>query len=255
MRGESLYEALGEGVREACEGYGSVALAFSGGLDSSVIAAFTRDTTSVITYTVGYASSQDLTNAQEASGTLGLSWVPIELEDSLLVREARSLLRHFPGLDPVTLSFELPLWILLDRCSDTVVLAGQGADELFGGYAKYQRLEGGALQKALDRDLELLMMETVPREREMAGHRGRILKLPYCHPRVMSIVLSLSTEEKVGPRGKEALRRVARQLDLPEFLVQRPKKAVQYGSGVMKRLKGLAKAERMGVADFVLSLG
>ncbi|MFQ5838672.1 MAG: asparagine synthase-related protein [Thermoplasmata archaeon] len=254
MKTDDILEVLKEAVRAACMGEERVALAFSGGLDSSVIAALASDFVSVVPYTVGYPSSQDLVNARTASGALGLPMQPIHLDDLLLIREARALLKRFPDLSPVTLSFELPLWILLQRCQEGLVLAGQGADELFGGYARYVSLEPADLQKNLERDLTILLNDTIPRETEMARLHDKELRLPYCHPSVIAAALSLPVELKGGPRRKEALRRVAERLGLPTELVERPKKAVQYGSGVMKRLRVLARREGQGMRDFLLSL-
>jgi asparagine synthase (glutamine-hydrolysing) len=212
------------------------------------------DVVDVIPYTVGFPSSTDLSNAEDACGALGLSLKALSLDDGKLVGEARSLLSHFPGLDPVTLSFEIPLWTLLRRCEESVVLAGQGADELFGGYARYMDMEDAALEEAMDEDLSTLLNETLPRERRMGELFRKDLRLPYCHPAVVTAVRSLPLGLKRGPRRKEALRRVARKLGLPPEVVDRPKKAAQYGSGVMGRLKAIAKKEGMAVRDFLSHL-
>ncbi len=205
-------------------------------------------------YTVGYRSSQDYANAREASVIMGLPWTPIELDTSLLLREVEALLEHFPGLDPVTLSFELPLWILMGSSDEAVVLAGQGADELFGGYARYERLEGEALRITMTADLERLLTDTIPREERMAAIRGRELRLPYCDRQVVSAVLSLPPEKRLGSRRKEVLRRVAEALGLAGVLVNRPKKAAQYGSGVMKSLKAMARERGRPLGDFIEGL-
>ncbi len=254
MKLEPLLDALEESVREACTGTERVGIAFSGGLDSTVIATLARDVVDVRTYTVGYPRYRDMINAEEASTLLGLPWVPLPLDDRLLLREARGLLRRFPSLDPVTFSFELPLWILLRASEDSVILAGQGADELFGGYAKYEGLSGRELERDLESDLKGLMEATLPREEKMARERGKELRLPYCTARFASFVTSLPLEVRVGPRRKELLRRIAERLGLPKVLVERPKKAVQYGSGVMKRLRTLARREGEGVEDFLRGL-
>jgi asparagine synthase (glutamine-hydrolysing) len=251
---QEFLSRLQAAVQEACEHQDRVAMAFSGGLDSSVIAALAREVTTVVPYTVGFPSSADLLNAKEASKALGLPLRALHLDDDILLKGARDLLAHFPGLDPVTVSFELPLLVVLERCREEIFLAGQGADELFGGYARYVDMGEAELEKALEDDLNTLLNETVPRESEMARLFGRELRLPYCHPDVVEAALELPIQLKAGPRRKEALRRVAETLEIPPVIVNRPKKAAQYGSGVMRRLKALARREGCTLRDFLLRL-
>lgn len=250
MRFLELLETLRAAVHEGCEAE-RVALAFSGGLDSSVIAVLAAEVSDVIPHTVGFPGAVDLANAQEVCEALGLGLVPIFLDDGALLREARRLLGRFPQLDVVSLSFELPLWVLLQRSSEAVVLAGQGADELFGGYARYDRMGREELGRALEEDLHALLHETVPRERAMARLFDREFRLPYCHPAVVEAALRIPVELRAQPRRKEALRQVAAALGLPAFVVERPKKAVQYGSGVMMRLKALARREGIPLRELL----
>lgn len=230
-----------------------MALAFSGGLDSTIIACLARDLTQLRAYTVGFPLSKDMENAREAAEMLGLRWRGLLLDDSILLKEAAEFLWFFPGTDPVSLSFELPLWALMRRCREVSVLAGQGADELFGGYARYEGLHGRALSDALDRDFVTLMERTLPREAEMARLNGKRLRLPYCDLGFLSVALAIPPEERIGPRRKELLRRVAESLSLPKVLVDRPKKAAQYGSGVMPRLKEIARGRGMRVEQLLLN--
>ncbi|MFQ6013108.1 MAG: asparagine synthase C-terminal domain-containing protein [Thermoplasmata archaeon] len=246
-----LLAGLRQAVREMTENADSVTLAFSGGLDSSVVAFLAREHAKMTALTVGYPASQDLVNASEAARLLDLDWHPVPLDDDGVMRGGRSLLELFPDLDAVVLSFELPLWMLLPHAPTRLVLAGQGADELFGGYARYDRLEPGALRRALDRDVETLLRKTVPREKAMARRHGRDLRLPFCHPLVLGPARVLPVALRARPRRKEILRRVASELGLPLAIVERPKKAAQYGSGIMPRLRRLAKAQGLPIRDLL----
>ncbi|MEE8232090.1 MAG: asparagine synthase-related protein [Thermoplasmata archaeon] len=248
-----LPRAVLRGLRAALrEGSGSadqLSLAFSGGLDSSVISALAREAGSPTALTVGYPNAPDLANASEAARLLDLDWRPLLLDDELLREEAISLLEAFPDLDAIALSYELPLWILLQRAPSGLIVAGQGADELFGGYARYESLDPEKLHEALEHDLEALLRETVPREVAMARRHGKELRLPYCHPLVLGPTRALPPALRMGPRRKELLRRVAAELGLPSAIVERPKKAAQYGSGVMPALRRFAKTEGRSILE------
>lgn len=248
----NVQEGLRQAVREATADADEVTLAFSGGLDSSVVALLARERAKMTAITVGYPGSQDLVNASEAAHLLDLDWRPVILQDGLVVGGGVSLLQAFPDLDGLALSFELPLWILLPRAPARFVLAGQGADELYGGYARYEKLEPSALEHALDGDVETLLQDTLPREMAMAQHHGKELRLPFCHPLVLGPSRALPVGLRTGPRRKEILRRVATELGLPSAIVERAKKAAQYGSGIMPALRRLAKAQGLPIREYLL---
>ncbi|MFQ5552804.1 MAG: asparagine synthase C-terminal domain-containing protein [Thermoplasmata archaeon] len=246
-----ILEGLRQAVHEMTSDVERVTLAFSGGLDSSVVAFLASERVEIEALTVGYPKSQDLANAREAARLLGLNWAAVQLDDDTLIRSGASLLEAFPDLDAIALSFEIPLWTLLPHAPTGPVLAGQGADELFGGYARYAGLNEPDLQEALEHDLGVLLRETIPREKAMARHHGRELRLPFCDPLVVSQARALPADQRARPRRKELLRRVATELGLPETIVERPKKAAQYGSGVMPALRRLAGAEDRPILEFL----
>ncbi len=72
---EELGKAIEESVRKSCEGK-SVGVAFSGGMDSGLIAALaSRYARSVTCYTCGTDGSFDVTAGKELAEKLGLPWV------------------------------------------------------------------------------------------------------------------------------------------------------------------------------------
>jgi asparagine synthase (glutamine-hydrolysing) len=114
----------------------------SGGLDSSlVVASMTHQTHQrVKTYSVGFANEDDfneLKHAQKVS-------VYLKSQHREIMVDARMLIDLIPRLvkfqdDPVIDPAVLPTFVvsLFARQEVKVVLTGEGADEMFGGYKRY----------------------------------------------------------------------------------------------------------------------
>jgi hypothetical protein len=47
------------------------------------------------------------------------------------------------------------------------------------------------------------------------------------------------------------LRQVAKNLEMPDFIVNKTKKAIQYTTGVQKALRRLARKERMNLNEYI----
>ncbi len=119
-----------------------------------------------------------------------------------------------------------------------LILLGQLADELFGGYMKYARAATESENAA-----EMMRLDVVKSGQrafvrdEQACARFTEARFPFADDSLASFALGMPLELKVmGGERKVALRRAASLLGLPEALAAAPKKAAQYSSGVAKLL-------------------
>lgn len=229
---------------------GRTAVLFSGGLDSSLLTALAKPRSDLRLYTVGYPGSHDLDAGRRGAEEMGLPWEPILIDDTVLA-EAVAFLRDRMGLtDPVVISFEVPLYVVCSQVKEKVLLSGQGADELFGGYARYAAMSPSELGRARAEDLQRLLFEGFLREVRMAEGFGKTLVCPYLDLNVIETALSIPCEELFGELGnKQPLRRIAASMGLGS--AKAPKKAAQYGSGVMKAMKRLAASEGKDLGRWV----
>ena len=250
-----LLDALDGAVRSITEGK-DVAVAFSGGLDSGVVAVLaSRYARAIRLYTVGTEDSYDVRAAREMAAGLGLEWEHIPLDEDSLVEGLRRTVSVTGTRDPVTLSFEVPLMMILPRIPEDTVIGGQGADEMLCGYSKYLGLSETELRAAVERDLVTLHEVTLPHERMMAESCGKTVLYPFLSEGVREAVATMGYGD-LRPQGddrKRPLREAALQLGHPE-IASKPKKAAQYGSGAMNMMKRIAKGNGMSLADYIRSL-
>ena len=122
-----------------------VGVLLSGGMDSTTIVALLgARTAEVPTFTVGFpghANADERDEARRVAETFGTEHHEVTLSDSEALRILPSLIRHQdePLADPVC----VPLFAVCRLARQNgirVVLAGEGADELFWGYHGYQAM-------------------------------------------------------------------------------------------------------------------
>ncbi len=230
------------------------AVLFSGGVDSSLITALAvRHVPDITLITVGFSGSNDVKWASTAAQLLGLEnnliLKMIDLDDvgSTIPRVMEAL----DTVDPMAISLGVPLYIACTEAKNRntdLLLTGQGADELFGGYHRYKEIAKGgasALHEAITADVARLPRRDILRDNTVAEVAGIKLAAPFLDPDMVELALSIPAALKVREFdgelvGKYILRRAAEGV-VPAKIAWRDKKAMQYGSGVWAALGRLAR--------------
>lgn len=235
MKEIELLDILNVAVIE-CVSSSRVAIAFSGGLDSAMIAFIARKHAAVRGYTIGVVGSEDIAWGSYAAYTLGIEHQKIELSEQEVLDIAEEL-REKTGISSLlTLGYELPVYALLKFASEKIILTGAGADELFGGYKRYLRTDPQELEKHLKKDLGKALDEREI-EQKVAAEFGKQICSPYMKDIVVRFAFSLPYEQKIScGRRKVILRECARIAGIPPEIYEREKKAAQYSSGIYKVL-------------------
>lgn len=225
--------------------------ALSGGVDSELVAALAGCPALV----VGMEGSHDVKHARYVAGCLGLTLhtrivTPQDIADALPV-----VTGLITDPTPVDIAIGTTLFFVAETARSlgyTRILTGQGADEIFGGYARYAGKTPGELDELFAADFASLNRQGA-RDQAIAGHHQTYLSMPYLDLRVICAVSSIPPGERVtGNVRKKPLRDVAQKI-IPSDIALYDKKAMQYGTGIWKEIKRLAKENgyQNSVSDFI----
>jgi asparagine synthase (glutamine-hydrolysing) len=228
-----------------------VAIAFSGGLDSTTIAKVAEAKADAQLITISVGESPDLMVAREVAAEMGLPLHEVELTPLQVLADFSACLKLMPGsaveLELMTATYALAREAC--RLKLDVMLMGSGAEEVFVGYHKYYEAKARGL------DLDAILLEefrTLPgrdlaRTRAVCQVFGVEPRFPFMDEKLAEAVRRVPLAEKLddGVAKKPLLRQLAAELEVPKRARMRPKKAMQYGSGLHKLMERLVKEGKL----------
>jgi asparagine synthase (glutamine-hydrolysing) len=249
---DELDKLLTLAASRTCRGLNSPTLAFSGGIDSTLLARYMKLVGSHPRLTcVGAVDSPDLAAAETAADALDLPLSIKTFTDSDLNDHLNAILRSVEEADPMKVGVAAPLYfVALEAATKPcrAVFSGNGSDELFGGYAKYAeeyQKHGESVRETMFRDVTRSHEVNLERDWKICSDIGLELRLPYADPELTWFALCLPLKHKLPATGREPrkiiLRHLAKRLGLPSLVAEKPKKAAQYSSGTGKMIERLAK--------------
>lgn len=242
-----LLEAIRRATRESTVSHTTTAVAYSGGLDSSVVARLASETTEVRCYAASVAGSADARHVAEYASADDFAVEMIVIDPDDMRAHVRTASAAIGTTDPVRIAYTIPVLAVLDASEEACVLTGGGADELFAGYSKYASEDQPALRMSVDLEKAISELYSI---RIYANKLDKVLAAPYAHEGVVSLAARIPMAEKLSADGRKlVLREAGRVLGLRA--ADRPKRAAQYSSGVMKCMRRSAKAEGLSLRQWV----
>jgi asparagine synthase (glutamine-hydrolysing) len=260
---EKLQRLLQQSVEERVLGLNEVAVAFSGGLDSSLIALLAKKAgVKVHLVHVSLEGMSETEQAEEAAALLGLPLYVCLYSEKDVEKVLPKVLWTVESPDPIKTSIGIPVFWTAEKTAEMgfrVLLAGQGADELFGGYMKYLNayLHYGeeAAQRKIFKDVLKMYETNFEKDSKICCFHNVELRLPFATYQLAEFALSLPLQLKIEPANntlrKIVLRKAAEKMGLSPQITNKPKKAVQYATGVSKALKKLAKRNKLSLKEYL----
>jgi asparagine synthase (glutamine-hydrolysing) len=263
---ETLQKLLERSVRRRVSGMKDVAVAFSGGVDSSVVAFLaSKCHVNVHLIHVSLENQPETEEARQAANDLNLPLQVFLFRETDVEKVVSKVVALIEEPSAVKASIGVPFYWTAEKTAEAgfkVLLAGQGADELFGGYQRYvnEYLLHGAerARKTMFDDVVKLHENNIERDVKICGFHNLELRLPFASYQIADFALTLPIELKIERNAaslrKLVLRKVAENMDLPPSITEKPKKAVQYATGINNALKKLAKKQKTTVTEYVKKL-
>lgn len=244
---DKLRNGLEKSVHKRIQGLEKVGLIFSGGVDSTIIASVLKDSEIETTlYTVGTRNSSDLQFALKAAEYYDLKIKTLEVNENVVKNSLEPVLEAIEEFNVMKIGVAMPIYLASKMAGEDklkVVLSGQGADELFGGYHRYLNDYANHkdnTQNILKDDIKNIYHVNLQRDDAATMAHGVELRVPFLDKEVIKTAFKIPMQFKIESETdllrKHILRQVALEMGVPEFIAQRPKKAAQYGSGIHKIL-------------------
>jgi asparagine synthase (glutamine-hydrolysing) len=210
-------------------------IAFSGGLDSSILAQIKKDQgLNAITIIAKDFHGTDLSYSQIVAKHIG---VPLELKymniDEMLsaINGTIKILKNFNDIE--IRNSIVPYFYLnaLKEKNVTKVITGDGADEIFAGYNFMVKKGNSELKSELKRIKEIMHFTS----QKIASKLGMSIQMPFVDEKIIRFVETLPANLLVNQKdsikfGKWILRK-AFENDLPHNVIWREKTPIQDGSG------------------------
>jgi len=220
----------------------------SGGLDSSIIAALARKHLGRFhTFSVGIEGSRDLEAARIVSRHLDTIHHEYIFDEEEVREKLPEIIFYLESFDQDLVRSGIPCFFTSRLAADhvKVILTGEGADELFGGYTYYKAIGNNeALHEELRRSVTSLHNVNLQRvDRMTMAHaiEGRVpfldvsmIRLGQLVPPGLKLAGSPVTEKWILRKAFEDL--------LPHEIVWRTKEQFDEGSGTVEILKRLVAA-------------
>ena len=248
---DELRDALETAVHRQLMSDVPYGLLLSGGLDSSVISAIAKkyadkrvesgDTQDawwprLHSFSVGLEGSPDLAAALEVADYIGTVHHEIKFTIQEGLDAIKDVIYKLETYDITTIRASTPMYLMarvIKSMGIKMVLSGEGADELFGGYLYFHKAPNAEeFHKETVRKLEKLHMYDCLRANKSLAAWGVEGRVPFLDKEFMDVAMRINPQDKMinGERMEKWVLRKAFESYIPKSVVWRQKE--QFSDGV-----------------------
>ncbi|TMP63881.1 asparagine synthase B [Pseudoalteromonas sp. S1610] len=188
----------------------------SGGLDSSVISAITQHFAAkriedndesdawwpkLHSFSVGLEGSPDLAAAQKVADMIGTIHHPIIFTIQQGIDALKEVIYHIETYDVTTIRASTPMYLMarqIKAMGIKMVLSGEGADELFGGYLYFHKAPNAQeFHEELNRKVSKLHMFDCLRANKSMAAWGVEARVPFLDKEFVDVAMRINPEAKM----------------------------------------------------------
>lgn len=247
----AVHDALEDAVRRQLMSDVPYGVLLSGGLDSSVISAIAKQFAAkrietdgqkdawwpqLHSFAVGLEGSPDLAKAREVADFIGTVHHEIHYTIQEGLDAIRDVIYYIETYDVTTVRASTPMYLLarvIKSMGIKMVLSGEGADEVFGGYLYFHKApDARAFHEETVRKLSKLYLYDCLRANKSLSAWGVEGRVPFLDKEFLDVAMRIHPASKMCP-GKTIEKKVVREAFahlLPESVAWRQKE--QFSDGV-----------------------
>ncbi len=247
----ALHDALEDAVRRQLMSDVPYGVLLSGGLDSSVVSAIAKKFASrrvetdgqkeawwpqLHSFAIGLKGAPDLVKAREVADFIGTVHHEINYTIQEGLDAVRDVIYFIETYDVTTVRASTPMYLLarvIKSMGIKMVLSGEGADEVFGGYLYFHKApDARAFHEETVRKLSKLYMYDCLRANKSLAAWGVEGRVPFLDKEFLDVAMRIDPQYKMCP-GKTIEKKIVREAFsdmLPESVIWRQKE--QFSDGV-----------------------
>ena len=227
-----------------------IAVLFSGGVDSTFLSQLAKRLGyTVYGYCLKIGDSKDYRISRETASQIDIELRVVDLNEIAIKKNIENIIKIIEDYNPIRVTVASALYPVMKRIRDeaySTAISGNGAEEIFIGYRKYQDLLSygeTAVTEATIKGIENIWMRDIYRDDLLSAHLSLNTKLPFLDIDVVKYSLKIKPTLKVNQKWKKLiLRELAEEIGVPKDIAWRKKLAAQYGTGVMKTITKISKS-------------